>query len=1226
MEVNDEFTSLYFNSEADKSRLLTRALEVVNSVLVGYTIPSFTKDIHQNEPKLVVESAIMPKEEYEGTKPSFGFEEMKSLTKQSLYLVHDEIFSQQSYPASVPAINDFEFTCVSNPSAAGNQQEIIPHAKSPGFYVLANILSSEGTLLGLLSQILMRHHSAESLGHICRNFQDIPVQITALFADIVPKYFTAKGSRDVLLEEQKMDLQNICISSMPSRFVETFMQPLFPKIIQEIPQTIQTQRHCDLLLSIDEICWKEHCALFVLKILIAAAGRNASFERRLNESNQATRLVPVMRFHDRANQVLSPVLYKNLKYRELSKLIIDSTSIFPLLIQYIGYKPTSLSNNDSLSVAAISLIKYVEENVQPEEFTNYLNGMSSMQYCNIAISFAERLFLAKASSDNLDISTLVLKQLASDVIDKSSNKEQLSHIILGLSPQSDHVKKEYLLQSLRGIDIGFCDYNNALDVLISLISDINFILEPKSSFLAAKSFEIIYRLCDNDDPNYQLTKVCIVNKLRSMNFWQTQLIRFMGKHENPETLLNIILSSSMNQQNADVMERDSDVMHCVSWIMKGVSLELHFLSGHAVMDIGRRDVEAIILSALSPQPIKFRELMSILFEHSSGILINTANSLPIQKPPMTAMLHADVIHEDIINACTTLMEGPSDVCNGYNVIDVEKLTAHLKEPQTEFISMAEKELLTVWSIKWNSYVNFSCASLHLCSSWRFLLQTAVTLSCQFANESLVDNSLIDILEQILVIHNQTSTFSSDRLDQSIVSSAGNIEYEPNNVQSLIGVCPMLVNRILASDNVDQADAQKIMLLLVEGIACCDSHTASQNLSNGNLVADLACALNALLCSRLVKASEMLLGPYDQRISSTLYKAANYLIKISIASTTMVSTEEKCHAQYCLASLLIWCDELEKDSSSTKAYPNHLVELFTPKSGIIAHCLELLSQLDEATLTLFESIAVCIRGTDILVNQGVSNALINVSRKFLSENRVLSRSTYGSVGIQVPNFLCPHFSLFNMMLSSNVSRPVQLQLQSDALEFLQMYSPFSERVMSGYPQNKELILNIMTMVVLISSTFERNERDSVDTSFQSQEWFIKLEHHFIDLSFHLAAYPIPAQFLNRLPKDIRNIQFSKIEHNKNEKCWWDAVPSGAENDIVLPAPYLKPQFAVENTSWTVQSYSFACSAAQIVKLCLFYLMHNIRTLNTANVEPLQLSIAICRYSDLIQVSQYIIALL
>jgi hypothetical protein len=1200
-------SSLYFTTPADKSRLLTRALEVVNAVLVRYMVPDCITPSRQNEPSLVSENESMT----QGTRSSssdkkgdymFKAEQManKSAPK-SLTLVHSSIYA---LPDEINVGNteyDFTDAALQSNTSGVNQAQSTPRTKSPGFYILADLLSLDGSLLKILSEILMQNHCAGSVDDLRGKRNRSNIQTRALYGDIMPYYLTTKAARDYLLEQQKEGLTEIRMSSIRSQDVEQLMLPLYPPNVQELPEISNIHALSSTVIDSDEIIWKEHCVLLALRIICAAAGRDNSFRRCMDTAKTSSRIVPVLRFHPKNGRSIAPLLVKNIQVTGISKLILQIQSILPSLIRYIGYEPSSLTNESFIAAAAISIVNYVSENVPPRDYLRCINGMNRLEKANITISFATRLSLASTSmetDDNIKISESILKQLALDFSDDIGSNESLSHMILGLTYKSFTEKRDYLLQSFHGINVDLCEFNNVLDAMIGLVTDLNFVLEPKLSFLASKCFEIIYRLCDNQNQSFQLTKFCVISKLHTMGFWQMQMLRYLGKPEGSDSLLKLILERSPIQGNcgldeSPIIKRDSNIMHCISWILKGASLELHTLMGYSVDGGIRNNFDSSILTAMSPRPTKCRQLLRLLFGDTASIIIGTLNCLPIKKPPMAKQLLANVPHRDIVESASCMMEGPKDVCSGYQIIDPNRLMKGINEHcMNKGMAESQKDMALEWADKWNSYVNFSCASSHLCHSWYFLSQTAFTF-CKSLNEgsALESRSVAETLKLALLRlnFNRNGGIIDGNVSNLSTITHKREEFEATNIYPISALCSTLVELATINEETIGDDmAQQIMFLLIGAIASCETCGGVEEVSNNERAAELCCALTALLDSKSMEGSNWFLGASSEQIRGETLRAASYIAKLSVLSSTEMTTQNHNNVQYishvarsCLASLLSWSDQQENFSGSA-GQGHFLVELFAPEAGIVAHpqpkdrvisqYIELLEKFDKTIVDLLEYIACCTRGAELLINHGLSQALVTISKKFFDDaNTNHTSSTYGSVGIEVPEFVCSHFSLFNSMLSSNPPRIVRLQLIADAAQFLQIHSQNTERLLSGYPKNNELILNLVTMLCQMSSTVDEGRSVNVDLAFRRSNWFAILQRNACNLAFHLATYPLPAQFLTRLPNGLR-----KGTSNQIEKCWWDAVESTNNDEIVVPDPVIKSFFGgttieVEISNWSISKW-------------------------------------------------------
>lgn len=1239
-------SSLYFFTSADRSRLLTRALEVVNAVLIRYSFPEKEGGKTQVVPSLIAENVPqdMMFAERKMTTESTDINNTETITKpKSLALVHDDIYLKDG-TTSQTLYADFEAPNVLSQAGGGDQTAIPSKSKSPGFFILSDMLSSDGSLLDILLQIL-QICSVEYDGSNGNN-QLSSAQSLSLFGEIQPQHSTAKAARDFVLDHKKSGLSAVSISSIPAQFIENFLSPLFKQNTQNVPETAQSAVHCE-----DEVMWKEHCILLVLRILCATAGRNKDFNHRVNASQFASRVVPVLSFRHKEYASAVPLEVRNIQVDSLSKLITKDQSFLSFLAFYVGYLPLSLSNECSIATSALSIIKYIQENALPIDYTRYISGIGAKDKDKIAVSFATRLSMISNAKDNIDhlkIGEAILDQICLHWGKSMVSDQSLHHIIMGFSSRSLAEKRDFLWQSFQGVDVELCECNNVLDTIIELLLDVNFILDPESSFAASKCFEILFHLCNNEDEVFQVTKLCVTAKLRRLSFWQSQMLRFLGKESaDTESILSTILNISpiqrlFNKDEESIVSRDSNLIHSTSWILKGVAQEFHALMGHGVNHNVVSSGDTTILSCTSPQPTKCRELLKFLFAEPNSVVTNTLLTLPLEKPRLASFLLGGASYQTIIDAATCEMEEPKDICRGYQLVNIDKVKRLLKSKKNVDLKINQKDQdhAIEWAEKWNSYTRFSCASSHLCQSWYFLSQTAF-IFCQTSNEFDVGLAS-DVLKWTLHRLNPNGLSRGDQSNNAIVAYEASTQFESPNAYHLSILCPTLVEQIVSSNApMSEDNYQQIFLQLLGAISSCRASTEIEEALDNKRAAELCCAVVALLESESFKSVNLLSGPFSQQ--QQLYAEAKhvvtYLGKLSVQNVIQMPIQGPSDPKYvsymaraALASILSWFDRVETSSSSS-GYGQFLLHLFPSSSSnddFIPTCMSLLKAFDEDIVDLLELLASISCGTELLTNCGIGKILVSISQNFVDDAQTnnVTTHTYGSVGVEVPKFLITHFSLFNAMLSSNIPQKVRTSLVSDLLIFLQIHSSNLESLLLGFPKNHTLVLNVVSTFCGISS-YEDEARTNMALHHRHYDWFRKLESHMINLATHLANFPLPPKYLSKLPPGLRSAKATCNRHYDNsrelsEKCWWDAVDAENENDFVLPEPVMNGyqiggSGQGQRNAWSTSRYEAGIAASQFLDKCLSYIMNLSSHNQEIPIDFVSLGSSICQYSHTFQVS-------
>ncbi len=1200
---------IYFFKPSDRSRLLAKALKVVNAVLIRYSFLTSkeNKSSQASVPNLISEGIpqdmLLSKQ-----KINHKVDDIKEMSKpQSLSLVHEDIFVDDGDSNSNYA--DFVPVKATKDRAAGQQRSIPSRSKSPGFFILSDILSTDGLLLGILLDILKLCHSIESVDDLARQKQCMTIKSLSLFGEIQPLHTTAKAGRDYILNQQKSGLASVAMPSIPAQFIENFLAPLFEDYTENVPSSQQR----NTAYSEDGIMWEEHCILLVLRILCASAGRNNDFKTLIDSSQYASCIVPVLDFRHKKYGSAIPLEVRNIQIDSIAKLITRDQSFLSLLAFYVGYTPSAVSNECSIAAAALSIINFVEEGVLPVDYERYMNGICRKDKVKIASSFAIRLSFCRNAIENDDqmkIGQSILNHLASYFSKNLSSEHNLYHVMMGLSLKSVHEKRDFLWQSSQGTNVTLCECNNVLDTMIGLLSDVNFILDPETSYTASKCFEIIYRLCSNEDGFFQVTKMCIMAKLRRISFWQSQMLRFLGRESSEyDSILKTMLARSpiqtvFHKNKKSLISRDSNLIHSTSWILKGVAQEFHCLMGHGVHPDVISSDDPSILSAISPQPRKCRELMKLLFSEPNAVIKNTLLSLPLEKPLLARQLTGDVPYQNVINLSTYVMQGPVEICRDYNMINVDKIKIFFETQENSDRVSNHGDLTLQWAEKWNSYMEYSCASSHLCHSWYIIAQTAF-IFCQGSNEIDVDLALGTVQ---LVLHklNTNKASRSDPNSLSIVEYETNRQLESSNTYHLSALCPFLTQQIVSTDDlISEGICQQLFLQILSAISSCNNGTDVEESHCYHQAAELCSALVSLLESESFKSFNLMANPSSHQFYTEAKNAFLCIGKLSLLTNQKYISYM---ARSAISSVLRWFDSVE-NSTETADRGRFLLDVFSSSNDFIPHYISLLRAFDYDVIDLLEQIACFSGGTELLVNNGLSNVLVSISKKFVHDAKMnnIATHTYGSVGVEVPKFLSSHLSFFNAMLSTDCPQSTRSLLISDVMTFLQIHSSNLEHLLLGYPKNNGLVLDIASCLCSLVSL------DDTQTGFglhyRSQAWYIQLERNVDNLAIHLANYPLPPKYLRKLPNCLRAF---KASGSHNDRCWWDAIDPNVENDIIVPAP-ISIGLETQSATWSVAKYEAGIAASCFVDKWLTYTTNS--SMQNEGTPFRSIASSLCQYTHL-----------
>ncbi len=1281
MQTNAQSDKLYFATSADKSRLMTRALEVIDAVITRYIPPSQGALLPLggvgSEPQLVAENSLVPINFHSKSTDKTIEENLLETvtTKQSkagMNLVISSIFpkcvsddrlSQFSLDfATDGTSNTVENGINSNSNATQPVKSNVPRSKSPGFGVVGDILSSNGALFEMLIQLLVEQHnnSVRSGTFTC----DESSFVLSLFGDTSPDFVRAKAGRDYLLDEQKNELSQLKLGSLASGFVRAFLSPLGGESIEDVDDTPLQQSSRSTAALSDAQLWREHCILLVMRIICAAAARDDIFSSAIAVAKGGScQIVPVMRFQAREYNLRSPLYVKNIQPIKLPKLIFEKSFqsefktdfVLSILSKYIGYQSTSLQHTNAIASFAMSLVKYLCGCSHSKVYIKSLCGISPTGMASVATTFATRLSLApllKNETNEISLNEEILDLLLRNLKLRGTGGENLAHIILGLAGQTTEQKRQYLQMTNDGTDVEICSHHNALDAILALLSDVDFILDPKTSSLAPKCFEIIYRLCDPNasssyDPEWLLSHICVVNKLRKAHFWQSQLVRFLGSTESSESILSMIMANSptktsiLNGEICPTIERDGNVLHCVSWLLKGVSLELHALVGASSELVSMSSLGK--LPSLSPQPLKCTQLIELLLDENSSIILQALSALPLVKPLLARALLMNAPPRELLMSASINLEGPSEICEGFTAIDPQKLNRSVRESRhglNEDEMNFQLDEANLWARVWNVYVHFACASYHIAKAWSLITSTIFS-SCRELLVSSISNSravafdcnsatllLKSILSRIIEQSEQKTgnSTSNESLDAGAI-------YEISS--SVIPIVQVIIDLQMLSGNdpnmymIGADDAMQIISLLVDAILC-----NSNGDDDGEMAAIFSSILSAVLESDLYENNVSIANfSFQMAFRNKALRAASLLARLSIAGESSTDKLDQ-HplsiaraARSGLSSLISWFNAIEEAVEiKGKSFLRDLFLSGTQGTSLVSNLIHPVAENNDDSLDVIANIACYKEGAQILVDEGISEAILSASSVYLRQVES-QQSMYRSFNAEFPEFIYSHVSVLNTILSSDLSPHSSQRLMVDTAKFLSMHQQTIDRLVTSFPANSDMALSFATTIALLSIAVcgNRNEIDGRDRFEQifHVESFPAIELRIVNFALHVAQFPFPSSFLSPLPNQLVQVLRRQNIHLETDKNWWDIANAVRNESNLEDLPLPNPPSASDtfyssqgkDIQWSQRMYDYARSAAQYLDLCLLHLENRVSrgSNDSIPIADLNLSLALCRYS-------------
>ena len=756
-------TRLPFATVADEYRLVNRALEVIEAILVRYVVPFSVDNFVLDQFKLQYQSLLNV------AKKDIGVSLIPEILRDIDSLDSDELRD---------AIQDFKITHNTNngnnaTAAIAHQAQSfntsnanqIPLPKSPGFCIMAKLLSfNESSLLNIIHKILYQHGGSNSV-HKCGEDMTFKSVAAALFRETPPNIDNSKRGIDCASQKQRNQLDSNSYDASISSLLQSMIKPVHPLLLMSCTERNGSKEVSHSKSATDAILWRERSILLALRILAAAVVREGAFTHLSH--NAGLRIVPTLSFKGPIHGSYAHRLLEedNVYVAKLSSIltkVATATSeqeMLPLITNCVGYNASSLKDCQDIAKVSFCIVSYITQSFPQSQSVRVLCG-EDRDCGRLVGAFSQGLLLPTCEGQSSQsIQNAILDLIISNIVTDSSSE-------LNLSP--------------------------FLNAILELTSDVSYVLNPATSSTAAKCFEVIFRIMQQGAN--QTTPV-----LPPSQFLQGQVMRYFGT-QGPGTssiLHNISSSfSSDNGDDSDVSKRNNAVLHSLSWILKGLSLEIFILARNQSY-YAKTGHESQSLTAL----------LAMLFSQPSPLLLSALFDLPLGKSKNEFLQHSLnslTPLQDALQGASVPLEGPSDVCARFEVVDLSKLSAYFRTEQEN----SKEEATLGWATAWNSFVARSCACSHISSAWGDLCRTATIVSrviessvtrVSYANTGIVT----DILSNILLRLNEPGHFGQlnhrGRAENNII--------EPESALPL-SVAVLSLTNFLYEELCDQAETSE----------------------------------------------------------------------------------------------------------------------------------------------------------------------------------------------------------------------------------------------------------------------------------------------------------------------------------------------------------------------------------------------------------------------------------
>lgn len=1179
--ANKDSSALPFRSLTDKYRLVSRGLEVVEAVLVRYRVPPPVPpssvppltDEKKNDCLAISEASEMfglacliqqvVVDPDERDVPGFA-DDYRDLyvTRQVGDTVPD---SSNVFPTSASTFSNQQ----SELTQVAGEIPSIPRAKSPGFTVLADILSSStGTLFTSLVNVLVDDKAEKGIRKFCGKIGFMKLVSFALFGQTPPSVMSAKSR-----------------AHDSSHFLspKSFLKPLLPPLEA-------FSRNKD-----DTVFWRELSVILALRIMCATVAREEAFSRAISARQTLLKVVPVLRFQPKSSPP-SGIVVRDVQVSRLVNLLVSfgvshirSTRMridpLPVIVQYLKCDASSVEHDAEISGPAVALTYHTARSLGTTEGIRALcdSGMSGL--ARLASAMGRRLSRSSRRANSradAEIASLILDSILSTFRERCSYEISLSHVILGLPMQSqDGELINGTYENTYNTSTSVQVTRDSFDAVLGLLSDAKFVEETSFLSLAARCFEIMYRLTEvRDDTSAADRRASYAaERLRAAHFWTVNLMRFLANHSDGEDSVLHALGSIAPEYRPKGIE---NTLHCIAWLLKSASIEL-VSTNHSATHSGQR-----------------RQLLSLFFSSPYRLFVNLLSSMPISNDAVANTGLAVAPSRELIVSTGVAMAGAAEVVGGYKIIDQAILREKVR-------SLDNRDSIVWWAEKWNASASWDCASTHLASAVLDLLESAIASSISAAGMLGTSHGAFElhkptdilglILSRLLQEGNESDELyrMNARLSQRVSYElsravlvlterlALNISPNSSTLVSMEGntaeVCLLLIHAILSSSSIDHGRP----LLPQEKLR----------------TSILGLALSTLMTSDSIKKS---IGMMDQ-----FEEAAVSIAGVALPGDSQGGDEGQSGAaiaQIALASILDVYVE-NKDIA--------VVSLLTAPSGsrartVIQAIMSRIEALDPRICSVAERIAGCQQGPELLLDAHLLHALQKAATDYsLEEQTFRSDLRYCSASLDPPGFLRGHILLLRtLLLSPMVPTNRRPQLAADAVGVLLDHSIIIQRLFLSFPHEG---LSLLACLQCLSLAGEGGGLGH----FVSDQRSRSLDTAILLLAYQLSQNPFPRRYLPSLPIKLSNFirsvhapgNISVSSSNKDESDWWDVVERDARREDgsqseVMPSPPsgrardfrfrfdALPVGGDEAGRWNQELFEAAIVGARVLDTCLSHL--------------------------------------
>eukprot|EP00934_Nitzschia_sp_Nitz4_P001221 Nitzschia sp. Nitz4//scaffold104_size75438//19509//26698//NITZ4_005654-RA/size75438-processed-gene-0.27-mRNA-1//1//CDS//3329532380//1221//frame0 len=1141
------FPVLPFRVRSDQSRLLSKALSVVEAVLVRYSVPKSLLKGGSEDPLTVLG---LP-----GLAESLILKDA-SATEQDLLNDFKNVSANVPSPTDDTSSQGIFVSAGSNtsttaaPAAAPTSVSRVPMAKSPGFAILADMLSpSAGTLFQAVAVVLTDHGGAKSIESVFGAQTDNMALAYALFGRTPPTLDSAKeGFKE----------------GGPTKPKQALL-----KALASFPQGEITS-----LTDFDDgVATREQSISLALRIVCATAMREDAFARAVNTFQGTLKIVPTLRFQQirmgSANLKASEVAVS-----KLSSLLFSANNsqwIRSCIVEYIGYRATDDRRDSALASMALSSTYFMVNRLPPgRSVRDFCGHQSTASFCR---HVATRLMVAARrpqSPKDIQTTLLVFEWILSSLRTENTTKMDLVQLLLGLPSmtQGGNWVPNKTTESLEPVDV--------FDAILDLLQDYTWAHSDEAAPIVSSCFETIFRLYNllkGSDALSMRVVLYTAERLRADDFWQRELLGWLStqawdkEHLNPHSL------------------------HCLAWLLKGLACEANLMAGFS----GNSFVsQSGFAELLSPREQAFHRLLKVLFGAEGRLVHHLVTSLPLKKLTIDPTL----VHPptDVLRMCVEKARGPSDVFAGYDYINEAKVA-------TLVVSMDESamESMKRWCCDYNALVQLDCASSHIAAATYDLLQSVTTSAKAFAevgvdhSYEMLASSLVEVLNFMTrsVLEGDMSSF----MDANLYPSA------TRNLSNAILVFAEMLSTLGKDQRPGDADLLGVAGLLSHAIVYSLEGSEASNPIQDERTAVLGTSLSITL--QCVGDTETYL--LNQRRGDFVL-AAKALAKLACCEVSPSSSDSRTAVALLARSTLSTVLEVCADTAENKS-ESFIIEAFGTSQ--LRDFVSLVSRKDSNICSVLRSAALQPFGAVILLDAGICEAIETAADSYRFEEKQYMDgrgalvSDFNSFQVKAPDYLLGHLGLLSALMATT-SDSFQQSLSRRVIRILSCYLPVFKRLCCNFPSEADVLrafVRCLEQAVCIDRPADLDKRNG-GLSLSSEESFKDLFKHygFLDNGLlmvcqHLMEYPLPRDLLPPLPQSLQEKEppsktgVVKVQSD-NSRTWWDVLDALLETkqaSFSFRAPIGSNDFGYWGQQapgrWNENHFEYAIAAASILRMGL-----------------------------------------